>query len=163
MTLTFLHQRLGMAPPSPSPTEPQGSLLAAHSEHQVARHILHLKELLRVNQSQLAAGMGAAGLLKSGLPQSLPISPPYISVGPLQLTPLASRAMAPYAQNLQVGAPFSHIADGTRYTEATIVSVPSRTNSFNSNVTPDAVSPSFSPSGYVRRQAWADHLFEVSR
>ncbi len=119
----------------------------------MARHILHLKELLRINQSQLAAGMGAAGLLKSGLPQTLPVSPAYISSVSLQSTPMASRTMAPYGQSLQVGAPFTHIADGTRYSEETIVTVPSRTNSFNSIVNPEAVSPSFSPSGYVRRQA----------
>lgn len=152
-------QGLGIVPPSPSPTEPQASLLAAHSEQQVSRHILHLKELLRVNQSQLAAGMGAAGLLKSGLPQSLPVSPAYISSIPMQSTPMSSRAIVPHAQNLHLGAPFTHSADGTRYSEETIVTVPSRTNSFNSTVNPEAVSPSFSPSGYVRRQAWADRLF----
>jgi hypothetical protein len=140
-------------PPSPSPMEPQASLLAAHSEQQVSRHILHLKELLRVNQSQLAVGMGAAGLLKSGLPQSLPVSPAYISSIPMQSTPMSSRAIVPHAQNLHLGAPFTHSADGTRYSEETIVTVPSRTNSFNSTVNPEAVSPSFSPSGYVRRQA----------
>jgi hypothetical protein len=143
-------QGLGIAPPSPSPTEPKASLLAAQSEQQVARHILHLKELLRINQSQLAAGMGAAGLLKSGTPQSLPVSP-YISTVPMQLTPMA--ATTPLPNKLQGGAPFTHNADGTRFSEETIVSVPSRTNSFNLTINPEAMSPSFSPSGYVRRQA----------
>ena len=150
LTPSIFQQALGVAPPSPSPTEPKASLLAAQSEQQVARHILHLKELLRVNQSQLAAGMGAAGLLKSSTPLSLPVSP-YISSVPMQFTPMARTT--PILNNSQVGAPFTHNADGTRYSEETIVSVPSRTNSFNLTVNPEAVSPSFSPSGYVRRQA----------
>jgi hypothetical protein len=156
MTL-LCQQGLGIAPPAPSPTEPKVSLHAAQSELQVARHILHLKELLHANQSQLNAGMGAAGLLKSGIQQKFPASPNFnsISIAPtLAFTPIA----APSSHHLPSGqstALFTHNADGTRYAEeTTIVSVPSRTNSFEGTSNSlQMSSPNFSPSGYVRRQA----------
>jgi hypothetical protein len=143
-----LQQGLGVVPPVPSPTEPNVTL---QSELQVARHILQLKELLRANQSQLSAGMGAAGLLKSGMQQSFSASPNFnFSVVPTQVfTPIASRP-SPIAQ---LAAPFTHNSDGTRYLEETIVSVPSRSNSYQAPMNSDAVSPTFVASGYVRRQA----------
>ncbi len=143
-----LQQGLGVVPPVPSPTEPNVTL---QSELQVARHILQLKELLRANQSQLSAGMGAAGLLKSGMQQSFSASPNFnFPVVPTQVfTPIASRP----SPIVQLAAPFTHNSDGTRYLEETIVSVPSRSNSYEAPKNSDAVSPTFVASGFVRRQA----------
>ncbi len=155
MNVLILQQAFNIAPPSPSPTEPKVSVQAAQSELQVARHILHLKELLRVNQSQLTAGMGAAGLLKSGAQQNFSVSPSFNSlpVVPSTLfTPIAAGASR-FGSNAQFAAPFTHDADGTRYSEEIIVSVPSRSNSAETLSNPGAASPTFAPYGYVRRQA----------
>jgi hypothetical protein len=141
-------------PPAPSPTEPKVSLHASQSELQVASHILQLKELLRSNQSQLNAGMGAAGLLKSGIQQNFPASPNFnsFSIAPT-LTPIAARA-SQHVPSGQASALFTHNADGTRYAEdTTIVSVPSRPNSVQATFNPETASPISPPSGYVRRQA----------
>lgn len=141
----IVQQTLAMAP-SPSPTEPKASLRAtALSEQQVVQHIQHLKELLRINQMQLAAGMGAAGLQRSNTQQHIPVSPsnmnPLSFVGMQAFAPIPVKAL-PYAHNVHSVPPFSHDADGTRYSEQTIVAVK-----------PDPVSPVASPFGYVRRQA----------
>jgi len=105
-----------------------------------------LKQLLHMNQSQLNAGLSAAGLLASVAPQQRPISPnmnPLPFVGMQPFTPVPVKAL-PYVQNVYSipPPPFSHDADGTRYSEQTMVSVKQ-----------NAVSPVASPSGYVRRQA----------
>ena len=93
----------------------------------------------------LAAGMGAAGLLRSNTQQHIPISPsdmnPLSFVGMQAFAPIPVKAL-PYAHNVHSVPPFSHDADGTRYSEQTIVAVK-----------PDPVSPVASPFGYVRRLA----------
>ena len=155
LKLLTQQQGLDMIPPFPSPTEPKVSLQAAQSaaqsELQVARHILHLKEQLRANQMLLTAGMGAAGLIKPGIQQSFPASPifnPLSAFVPTQAVSSLPPRFLPFQ-----GSQFTHNADGTRFSEETIVTVPSRSNSFHEAVNPGAASPTLAPTGYTRRQA----------
>jgi hypothetical protein len=145
-------QKLEVVAPIPSPTEPTTSL---QSEVQVSRHINHLKDLLRMNQLQLTAGMGAAGLLKSGFHQNPPASSNFNSfpVVPISaFTPIMPRAW-PYSPNM-LGSPFTHNADATQCTsDNIIVSVPSRPNSIPLSAKFDPATPVLTPSGFVRRQA----------
>ncbi len=100
----------------------------------------------------LTAGMGAAGLIKPGIQQSFPPSPIFNTLSvvvPTQATAPLPTGFSPFQGSSQ----FTHNADGTRFSEETIVTVPSRSNSFHAGVNPAAASPTSVPTGYIRRQA----------